>query len=167
MMFAYGLVKVDDDDWEYVMIALDPLTLEVQHRFGRRFPHDVTGIMASDSEVFVSEWVGDQTGEDDDDEDTIEYACLHVFSHAGEYLRELRLSLDASLPHYPLCINDRIYLMAFGLDRIYVLSLEGEVLQVYRIGRSCNCYCAWAGGLLVGGPSVGPSEPQLKLLRGV
>ena len=105
------------------VLALDALSLERRHAFGRQAfsDGDLFGLAVAGQELIVGNAKG---------------SCLHVFSFSGEHLRKVHG--DWIDPFNLCCVEDRIYLVATERDeieesggRIFVLSPQGEVLHVY------------------------------------
>ena len=114
------------------IIALDAQTLQPRYRFGLSLLDDVSGMVVVGEELFVCDWGNDR---------------IEVFSLAGEHRR----SITGEWERRPLAlcfVKDRLYLIEEPDDeedeegepvnplcvcgrRIFVLSLQGETLQVY------------------------------------
>ena len=110
------------------IIALDAQTLQPRHRFGLSLLNFACGLVVTEDELFVC----DQNK-----------GCLQVFSLAGEHRRSITGEWERPLA---LCfVKDRLYLIEAADDedeegepinslcgrRIFVLSLQGDALQVY------------------------------------
>ena len=120
----------NEDPEQDEIIALDAQTLQPRHRFGLSLLNDVRGMVVVGEELLVCD-----TGND----------RLQVFSLAGEHRR----SITGEWERRPvaLCfVKDRLYLIEEAGDendderelicplrgrRIFVLSLQGDTLQVY------------------------------------
>ena len=121
------LYKVADDQDQ--IVALDALTLQPRHRFGLSLLDDARGMVVVGEELFVCDCGNDR---------------LQVFSLAGEHRRSITGEWKRPLT---LCfVKDRLYLLEeqdydrdeegklmnpLGGRRIFVLSLQGDILQVY------------------------------------
>ena len=131
------------------IIALDAQTLEPRHRFGLSLLDDAKGMAVRGEELFVCDAGNDR---------------LQVFSLAGEHRRSITGEWEEPLA---LCFGkDRLYLVEEVDDdedeegelinplrgrRIFVLSLQGETLQVYTHpveGQIFNGLCCFDGKLL-------------------
>ena len=110
------------------IIALDAQTLQPRYRFGLSMLNAVSGLAVVGDELFVCETANDR---------------LQVFSLAGEHRRSI--TGEWKRPVALCLVNDRLYLVEENADdaddpelihplqgrRIFVLSLQGETLQVY------------------------------------
>ena len=119
----------EEDDTQDEIVALDAQTLQPRHRFGLSLLNYACGVAVVGEELFVCD-----TGND----------RLQVFSLAGEHRRSITGEWKRPLS---LCfVKDRLYLVEKAdVDedgegelvnplrgrRIFVLSLQGETLQVY------------------------------------
>ena len=119
----------DDDPEQEEIIALDAQTLQPRHRFGLSLLNDVRGMVVVGEELFVCDSGNDR---------------LQVFSLAGEHRRSI--TGEWKRPVALCLVNDRLYLAEAADDlkddegevihplrgrRIFVLSLQGDTLQVY------------------------------------
>ena len=110
------------------IVALDAQTLQPRHRFGLSLLNDAWGLAVVGEELFVGDSGNDR---------------LQVFSLAGEHRRSITGEWKRPLA---LCFaKDRLYLVEKANDegeegelidplhgrRIFVLSLQGDTLQVY------------------------------------
>ena len=111
------------------IVALDAQTLQPRHRFGLSLLNDARGMAVVGDELFVCDHNNDR---------------LQVFSLAGEHRRSITGEWKRPLA---LCfVKDRLYLIEEADTeedddgnlinplqgrRIFVLSLQGETLQVY------------------------------------
>ena len=132
------------------IIALDAQTLQPRHRFGKSLLQEVDGDMVvAGEELFVCDSWNDR---------------LQVFSFAGEHRRSITGEWKRPVA---LCfVKDRLYLVE-GADnskdeegelknpllgrRIFVLSLQGDTLQVYTnpvAGHFFATLCYFDGKLL-------------------
>ena len=122
-------VLADDDYTQDEIVALDAQTLQPRHRFGLSLLNCAQGMAVVGDDLFVC--------------DTANHR-LQVFSLAGEHRRSITGEWKRPLT---LCfVKDRLYLVeqaSYGKDeegnlinplqgrRIFVLSLQGDTLQVY------------------------------------
>ena len=119
----------DGDGTQDEIVALDAQTLQPRHRFGLSLLNDARGMAVVGEELFVCD-----TGND----------RLQVFSLAGEHRRSI--TGEWKRPKALCFVKDRLYLIEEADDeedeegelinplqgrRIFVLSLQGETLQVY------------------------------------
>jgi len=125
----FCLLYDDDDQEQDEIVVLDAQTLQPCHRFGLSMLEGVSGLCVVGEELFVCD-----TGND----------RLQVFSLAGEHRRSITGEWKRPIA---LCfVKDRLYLVEQGDHdkdeegelinplqgrRIFVLSLQGETLQVY------------------------------------
>ena len=131
------------------IVALDAQTLQPRHRFGQSLLTDARGMAVVGEELFVCD-----SGKD----------RLEVFSLAGEHRRSITGEWKRPLT---LCfVKDRLYLLEQCDDdedeegnliyplqgrRIFVLSLQGDTLQVYTHpdeGQIFDDLCCFDGKLL-------------------
>ena len=140
-----------DDPWDEIL-ALDAQSLELRYRFGRSLGMNYArGMVVIREELFVCDHYND---------------CLQVFSLAGEHRRSI--TGEWKRPAELCVVEDRIYLVeedsyqhdeedpAGGLcdQRIYVLSLQGDTLQVYPMAaRRGGCTLVCFDGKLITGMS--------------
>ena len=120
---------IEDDE----IVALDAQTLQPRHRFGLSLLNEACGMAVVGEELFVCD-----TGND----------RLQVFSLAGEHRRSI--TGEWKWPAKLCFVKDRFYLLEAPLERagdaasdeahllnplqgrrIFVLSLQGDTLQVY------------------------------------
>ena len=146
----FCLLYDDDDQEQDEIIALDAQTLQPCHRFGLSMLEGVSGLCVVGEELFVCD-----TGND----------RLQVFSLAGEHRRSI--TGEWKQPQALCFVKDRLYLLEeqdYKKDeegelitplagrRIFVLSLQGDTLQVYTHPdegqRFDNTLCYFAGKLL-------------------
>ena len=146
---VYNINEPEQDE----IIALDAQTLQPRHRFGKTMLNNVRGMVVAGEELFVCDFNNDR---------------LQVFSLAGEHRRSITGEWKRPLA---LCfVKDRLYLvekydededededeegnLIYPLQgrRIFVLSLQGETLQVYKDpddGQLFNGLCCFDGKLL-------------------
>ena len=134
LLFCLLYAQDTADDTQDEILVLDARTLQPLHRFGLSLLHGVRAMVVVSEELFVA---------CDDD-----YGRLQVFSLAGEHRRSITGEWKWPLA---LCfVKDRLYLLESPLEaagdaasdeahllnplqgrRIFVLSLQGETLQVY------------------------------------
>ena len=131
------------------IVALDAQTLQPRHRFGLSLLNDARKMAVVGEELFVCDCGNDR---------------LQVFSLAGEHRRSITGEWKRPLA---LCfVKDRLYLVEeadYGVDdegnliyplqggRIFVLSLQGDILQVYTHpveGQIFSGLCCFDGKLL-------------------
>ena len=119
-----------EDNTQDEIVALDAQTLQPRHRFGLSLLNFACGMAVGGEELFVCD-----TGND----------RLQVFSLAGEHRRSI--TGEWKRPKALCFVKDRLYLLEEYYDededeegelinplqgrRIFVLSLQGETLQVY------------------------------------
>ena len=142
------------------IVALDAHTLEQQYSFGSSvfqadgyYDTPIHGITVAGDALYVGDNIR---------------GCLQVFSLAGEHLREVRGEWGA--PEQVLHFNGRLYLfehvpeIGFHDDgdenaeskrlcvgkRLFVLSLQGETLQVWRPRASDH----WLHGMCMMGSKL-------------
>ena len=135
----------DLDALEEEIIALDAQSLQLRYRFGLGLLNDARGMVVIGEELFVCDHHNDR---------------LQVFSLAGEHCRSI--TGEWKQPSELCFVKDRIYLTELETythhydeeyrpcdplcgRRIYVLSLQGDTLQVYPIdhmepGSSLVCF---------------------------
>ena len=137
------------DEEQDEIVALDAQTLQPRHRFGLSLLNDARGMVVVGEELFVCDRNNDR---------------LQVFSLAGEHRRSITGEWKRPLA---LCfVKDRLYLIEeadYSKDddgnlisplrgrRIFVLSLQGDTLQVYTHpveGQIFNGLCCFDGKLL-------------------
>ena len=123
------LIEQEDEEQDQI-IALDAQTLQPRYRFGLSLLNDVRGMVVVGEELFVCD-----TGN----------GRIQVFSLDGEHRRSITGEWKRPIA---LCfVNDRLYLVEQDADeemdeegeliyplqgrRIFVLSLQGDTLQVY------------------------------------
>ena len=125
------------------IIALDAQSMQLRYRFGRALLKDAWGLAVVGEELFVCDRGSD---------------LLQVFSLAGEHRRSI--TGEWKRPADLCFIKDRIYLVEDGSSedeeddgeedasatnpthgrRIFVLSLQGETLQVYTVPFASRHY---------------------------
>ena len=139
----------EEDNTQDEIVALDAQTLQPRHRFGLSLLNGALGMAVVGEELFVCD-----TGND----------RLQVFSLAGEHRRSITGEWKRPLA---LCfVKDRLYLVEdadHSKDddgnlinprqggRIFVLSLQGDTLQVYTHpgeGQIFDKLCCFDGKLL-------------------
>ena len=139
----------DDDDTHDEIIALDALTLQPRNQFGLSLLNCACGMAVVGEELFVCDKGNDR---------------LQVFSLAGEHRRSI--TGEWKLPQLLCLVKDRLYLVE-DKDReededgeliypqqgrrIFVLSLQGETLEVYTNpveGQTIDALCCFDGKLL-------------------
>jgi hypothetical protein len=125
------------------ILALDAQSLQLRYRFGQSLLKDAGGLTVIGDELFVCDGGNNR---------------LQVFSLAGEHRRSITGEWNAPAG---LCFaKDRLYLIESGLDeqdskdplqgrRIFVLSLQGETLQVYTMPLYADEVLYFDGKLLV------------------
>ena len=135
------------DETQDEIVALDAQTLQPRHRFGQSLLKYTCGMAMVGEELFVCD-----TGND----------RMQVFSLAGEHRRSIT---GEWMRHAGLYfMKDRLYLIekadedeegelinALQGQRIFVLSLQGETLQVYTHpveGQLFDGLCCFHGKLL-------------------
>ena len=139
----------DDDYTQDEIVALDAQTLQPRHRFGLSLFDCARGMVVVGEELFVCD-----TGND----------RLQVFSLAGEHRRSI--TGEWKRPETLCLVKDRLYLVEevdYDEDeegefinplcgrRIFVLSLQGDTLQVYTHpveGQIFESLCCFDGKLL-------------------
>ena len=119
----------NNDTTQDEIIALDAQTLQPRHRFGQSLLKEACGMAVVGEELFVCDCGNDR---------------LQVFSLAGEHRRSI--TGEWKRPEALCFVKDRLYLVEeqdYSKDdegnlisplqggRIFVLSLQGETLQVY------------------------------------
>ena len=116
-----GLADSDRDE----IIALDSQTLQFRYRFGLSLLKDALCLTVVGEELFVCDRGNGR---------------LQVFSLAGEHRRSI--TGEWKHPAGLLSVMDRLYLVEYDPSsannvsykgRIFVLSLQGDTLQIYRI----------------------------------
>ena len=126
------------DNTQCEIIALDAQTLQPRHRFGLSLLNYVCAIVVVGEELFVCDCGNDR---------------LQVFSLAGEHRRSITGEWKRPVS---LCFaKDRLYLIQndplarrnpLARRRIFVLSLQGDTLQVYthpiegQVLHSLRCF---------------------------
>ena len=153
-MFAPGgllfCVNFDDEDGaQDEIVALDAQTLQPRHRFGLSLLNEAWGMAVVGEELFVCDYGNDR---------------LQVFSLAGEHRRSI--TGEWKRPAALCFVKDRLYLVEaedLARDdegklmnplqgrRIFVLSLQGDTLQVYTHpveGQIFDGLCCFDGKLL-------------------
>ena len=130
------------------IVDLDAQTLQLRHRFGLSHLNSVGGMVVAGEELFVCDTWNDR---------------LQVFSLAGEHRRSITGEWDR--PEDLCFVKDRLYLVEMADyeedeegpfppagRRIFVLSLQGETLDVYpdREGQHfiSDRLCCFDGKLL-------------------
>ena len=132
------------------IVALDAQTLQPSHRFGLSLLNHVCGLAVVGEELFVCSYDNDR---------------LQVFSLAGEHRRSI--TGEWKRPKALCFVKDRLYLFENANDegeegelidplhgrRIFVLSLQGDTLQVYTNSVEGQFFddslCYFDGKLLV------------------
>ena len=135
-----------------VIVALDAQTLQPRHRFGLSLLSCACGMVVAGEELFVCDQNNDR---------------LQVFSLAGEHRRSI--TGQWKQPNQLCFVKDRLYLIEeqdyekdeegelinpLGGRRIFVLSLQGDTLQVYTHpmthpeGQTFETLCYFDGKLL-------------------
>jgi len=148
---VYGSEDEDEDLYNDEIHALDAATLELRYRFGQALQVRTDAAAGSDSRIlfYASAMVvvGDELFVCDGNNDR-----LQVFSLAGEHRRSI--SGEWEQPRHLCVVKDRLYLIGAQqhacVKSIFVLSLEGALLQVYTHpeGQSFKSLCAFRGNLL-------------------
>ena len=127
----FCVLFASDDSTQDEIVALDAQTLQPRHRFGLSLLNDVgwRGMAVVGEELFVCDYGNNR---------------LQVFSLTGEHRRSI--TGEWKRPKALCFVKDRLYLVeAFDYDkdeegnpinplqgrRIFVLSLQGDTLQVY------------------------------------
>ena len=146
---VYNINEPEQDE----IIALDAQTLQPRHRFGLSLLNGACGKALVGEELFVCDHHNDR---------------LQVFSLAGEHRRSITGEWKA--PRDLCFVKDRLYVVE-GVDteedddgelidplrsrRIFVLSLQGDILQVYTHpvegqiwGQIFDGLCCFDGKLL-------------------
>jgi sugar lactone lactonase YvrE len=130
------------------IVALDAQTLQPRHRFGQTMLNDAGGMAVVGEELFVCDQKNDR---------------LQVFSLAGEHRRSI--TGEWKRPKALCFVKDRLYLIEeqdyddeegkfinpLQGRRIFVLSLQGDTLQVYTHpdeGQIFDDLCCFDGKLL-------------------
>ena len=144
-------VLIDDEsDANCEIVALDAQTLQLRYQFGQSLLNDTCGMAVVGEELFVCDCGNDR---------------LQVFSLAGEHRRSI--TGEWKRPRELCFVRDRLYLVE-GEDpeqdeegnlinplrggRIFVLSLQGDTLQVYTHpdeGQHFDGLCCLNGKLLL------------------
>ena len=141
-------VSYDADDTEQdEIVALDAQTLEPRYRFGRSLLNDACHMAVVGEELFVCDRDNDR---------------LQVFSLAGEHRRSI--TGEWTKPALLCFAKDRLYLVEDEDDeeeedeeegegedgrlcgkRIFVLSLQGDTLQVFTLPdeQACEGFCCF------------------------
>ena len=118
------------------IIALDAHSLQLRYRFGKSLLNDARGLAVVGEELFVCDSNNDR---------------LQVFSLAGEHCRSI--TGEWKRPASLCVMKDRLYLVeSYNPEedgpyedrqtrgrRIFVLSLQGDTLQVYAIPAREGC----------------------------
>ena len=119
----------EEDNTQDEIVALDAQTLQPRHRFGLSLLNCACGMAVVGEELFVCDHNNDR---------------LQVFSLAGEHRRSI--TGEWKRPRSLCFVKDRLYLLEeqdydrdeegklmnpLGGRRIFVLSLQGDILQVY------------------------------------
>ena len=126
----FCVLFADTDSEQDEIIALDAQTLQPRHRFGLSLLDFACGMVVVGEELFVCDRNNDR---------------LQVFSLAGEHRRSITGEWER--PETLCFVKDRLYLVEegdtnytveqgeiiypLGDRRIFVLSLQGDTLQVY------------------------------------
>ena len=159
-----------EDPAQNEIIDLDAQTLQLRHRFGLSHLNSVGGMVVAGEELFVCDTWNDR---------------LQVFSLAGEHRRSITGEWDR--PEALCFVKDRLYLIEdhdyekdeegelinpLGGRRIFVLSLQGDTLQVYTHpveGQNFETLCYFDGKLLapVRDRHLGINTKEVVALRGV
>ena len=158
----------DEDPAQGEIVALDAQALQPRHRFGLSLLNDAGGMAVVDEELFVCD-----TGND----------RLQVFSLTGEHRRSITGEWKRPIA---LCfVKDRLYLIEENDDdkdehgeltnplagrRIFVLSLQGDTLQVYMHPDGqlfSDTLCCFDGKLLVAVPDITGRYVGVTALAGV
>jgi len=116
----------DEDDPPDEIIALDAQTLQLRHRFGLglglndAYRLDARQLTVVGDELFVCDASNDR---------------LHVFSLTGEHRRSI--TGEWRSPQHLCFAKNRLYLVegrSYGVHgrRILVLTLQGDILQIYK-----------------------------------
>ena len=131
------------------IVAFDSKTLQPRHRFGLSLLNNAGGMAVVGEELFVCDRGNDR---------------LQVFSLAGEHRRSI--TGEWKQPSWLCFVKDRLYLIEdhdyekdeegelinpLGGRRIFVLSLQGDTLQVYTHpdeGQIFDDLCCFDGKLL-------------------
>ena len=174
MLYAILYAIYHGDGEQDEVVAFDTPTLELRLRFGGdKFKEEAYGMFKSDAcgmAVVGGElYVGDRTA-----------WSVHVFSLAGEHLREL--FGDWREPKYLLHVNGRLYLSEQDDEideeaeygewsqerkeagrRVFVLTLEGQTLQVWKApgGADVRGMGVFQNELMVATGSSSYAEPLL------
>ena len=137
------------DDTQDEIVALDAQTLQPRYRFGQSLLKDAREMEVVGEELFICDSGNDR---------------LQVFSLAGEHRRSI--TGEWKRPTGLCFVKDRLYLLEEADDdedeegelinplqggRIFVLSLQGETLQVYTHpgeGQLFDALCCFDGKLL-------------------
>jgi len=140
---------VDDNSTQDEIVALDAQTMQPRHRFGLSLLNYVRGMAVVGQELFVCDRNNDR---------------LQVFSLAGEHRRSI--TGEWKRPTALCFVKDRLYLVEAADDeedeegelinplqgqRIFVLSLQGDTLQVYTHPDEDQLFyalCCFGGKLL-------------------
>jgi len=149
-------VGEEDEPEQDEIVALDAQTLQPRHRFGLSLLDDAGGMAVVGEELFVCDRGNDR---------------LQVFSLAGEHRRSI--TGEWKRPETLCFVKDRLYLIEeqdyvrddegelvnpLAARRIFVLSLQGDTLQVYMHPVEgqffCEGLCCFDGKLLA------PSEAE-------
>ena len=142
LLFCVLMAYEEDAD---EIVALDAQTLQLRYRFGLSLLNDTYEIAVVGEELFVCDYGNDR---------------LQVFSLAGEHRRSI--TGEWKWPTALCVVKDRLYLVAREATRtandnsqdglrIFVLSLQGDILQVYThpvVGQTFETLCYFDGKLL-------------------
>ena len=165
-------VAFDDDDNEQdEIVALDAQTLQLRYRFGRSLLNYACQMAVVGDELFVCDCNNDR---------------LQVFSLAGEHRRSI--TGEWTKPALLCFAKDRLYLVEDEDDeeeedeeegegedgrlcgkRIFVLSLQGDTLQVFTLPdeQACEGFCCFGNQLLVTCNRSPADERAMLALSGV
>ena len=138
-----------DDDYQLdEILCLDAQSLQIRHRFGLSLLNDARGLAVIGEELFVCDRKNDR---------------LQVFSLDGEHRRSI--TGEWKRPSGLCFVKDRLYLVEQNCvgdneqheddgrydplcgRRIFALSLQGDVLQVYPIPVEENRFHRFSGSL--------------------
>ena len=151
------------------IIAVDPLTLEMRHAFGRAVLNGANGTSSQHAAEEMTV-IGEELYVADSRRD-----CLHVFSFDGQHLRDLRG--DWGAPTRFCFVEDRIYLAGTQEGepggQIYVLTFDGVTLQRYTPEaelpdeHEVDCICYFDGQLIVSHSDEDGQDQSLFALQGL